>query len=296
LILAPHRLKSAHAHEALKHILLEGIVLLFVGGCLTLLLFAVWRYGILLPRVSGIPVLMYHIFCAGPQTRDRMTVHAADFSKQIEWLRNNGYQTLTLNQFLQHVEGKLERSQLPKKPILITVDDGYRSTFDIALPILKKNEFTAIAFIATHLVPANANDDTFVMAKEHLQAWVQAGMDIALHSHAHQNYRKITADAALEDLRIAEQLLSEWQVPFHPVIAYPFGALPRKQHPRTALIEALKLHGIRAGFRIGNRIQPFVTRRTQPNRRFAMLRVGIRGDESFFEFKTKVRKGRTKQF
>lgn len=56
------------------------------------------------------------------------------FHQQMAYLKNNGYRTISpemLFHFLKY------RHQIPKKSVLITFDDGYRSVFEYAVPILK---------------------------------------------------------------------------------------------------------------------------------------------------------------
>ena len=71
-------------------------------------------------KLYGVPVLNYH------QVNDKyhsaLTLDVAQFKKQMEYLHNEGYHTISLDDLYAYVtEGK----ELPDKPIVLTFDDGY---------------------------------------------------------------------------------------------------------------------------------------------------------------------------
>jgi peptidoglycan/xylan/chitin deacetylase (PgdA/CDA1 family) len=79
-----------------------------------------------------IPVLMYHHF--SNTYKNSITETQDAFLDQMTAIHKDGYTTITeeqLRDFYYH--GK----PLPKKPILITMDDGYKSNYDMAFPVLK---------------------------------------------------------------------------------------------------------------------------------------------------------------
>ena len=68
------------------------------------------------------------------------------FEKQMRFLYENGYKTLTSDEFFQY---KLGRLKLPKKSVFITFDDGWRNNYIYAYPVLKKYNLKATLFIVT---------------------------------------------------------------------------------------------------------------------------------------------------
>ena len=56
------------------------------------------------------------------------------FVRQIDWLKNNGYNFVSVDDILADREGHRD---LPPKAVLITFDDGYRSMYEHAWPLLK---------------------------------------------------------------------------------------------------------------------------------------------------------------
>src|SRR6202171_1537733 len=62
------------------------------------------------------------------------------FDEQLAELKRWNYQSITLEEWIAHKE---KRAELPRRPIIITFDDGYRSTYHSAWPILRRHGFSA---------------------------------------------------------------------------------------------------------------------------------------------------------
>lgn len=242
----------------------------------------------ILPSQSGIPILMYHEIHHA--RRDGLTVKTSDFSTQLNWLKSQGYLSVSLNDFLDFQDGKIKLAQLPEKPLLLTFDDGYRGLVNEALPVLKEQGFRASLFGTTSYFEERIqNEKSVYLSPAELRTWVESGMEVALHSHAHLSYKNSSAEDIIKDLAHEESLLKAWNIPYLRAIAYPFGARPKNA---VALHKALDNFGIRAAFRIGNRLFPL----TGKENRFEIKRIDIQGSDSFFEFCIKVKKGRAKLF
>lgn len=67
-----------------------------------------------------------------------------EFERQMEYLYENGYTTLKLQQV---VDFYYNDKALPEKSVLITFDDMYKSQLLYAYPILKKYNFSAVGFV-----------------------------------------------------------------------------------------------------------------------------------------------------
>jgi tetratricopeptide (TPR) repeat protein len=97
----------------------------------------------------AIPVLLYH----GITVSDHQdTVPLANFQQQMRALKQAGYQSISMKQMLDFLEGK---QALPPKPILITFDDARSDSFKYADPVLAEVGFKAVMFVpvsdvATH--------------------------------------------------------------------------------------------------------------------------------------------------
>src|SRR5262249_18606629 len=101
-------------------------------------------------RQLTIPILMYHRVApalpAGPDITRRLTVTSADFSAQMEWLKRHGWHAVTQRQVFDALE---RGARLPRKPIAITFDDGYRDVLWNASPVLTRLHMPATEYVIT---------------------------------------------------------------------------------------------------------------------------------------------------
>lgn len=90
---------------------------------------------------ANLEVLLYHNISENPQ--NDMEVSPAKFENDIKYLRENGFNTVSI----EDIEDFVFRGvNLPENPILITFDDGYYSNYEYAYPVLKKYDCKAVIF------------------------------------------------------------------------------------------------------------------------------------------------------
>ena len=99
-----------------------------------------------------ITVLTYHRV-AHPDAAEMLDQGVVDVTpeqleRQLAFVRR-WFQVVSLNDLLDHTRG---RKSLPRNPVLVTFDDGYRDNHDVALPILLRYGVRATFFIATDYV------------------------------------------------------------------------------------------------------------------------------------------------
>lgn len=68
-------------------------------------------------------------------------VTTKQFELHLDWLQQNGYHFVSVDQLIKAKEGKLK---LPTKPVLLTVDDGYQSFYQYAYPIIKQRKIPVV--------------------------------------------------------------------------------------------------------------------------------------------------------
>jgi peptidoglycan/xylan/chitin deacetylase (PgdA/CDA1 family) len=84
-----------------------------------------------------VPIVEYHAIqppVAG-SPYPQLFVPQADFEAQMTWLHDHGYEAVTLKTVERAWDG---RGELPKKPVVVTFDDGYRSQFVGGFPIMQR--------------------------------------------------------------------------------------------------------------------------------------------------------------
>lgn len=97
-------------------------------------------------QASNIPVIMYHHVTKHGGT---LSVSLKNFERQIRGLAENGYKTITANEFSDFMQGKIT---LPEKSVLLTFDDGYLDNWVYAHPVLKRYGLNAVLFAITGLI------------------------------------------------------------------------------------------------------------------------------------------------
>jgi peptidoglycan/xylan/chitin deacetylase (PgdA/CDA1 family) len=168
-----------------------------------------------------VPILCYHNL--GPQTRGRLLMSVSAFEEQMRYLKREGYRVITLKQFLEF--SALQR-QLPRKTVVLTFDDGWRSFKEYAYPILKELGYPATLFIYTDFVGAR-----IALSWPEIKELAQEGFDVQAHSKTHDDMRRKPAESEADyNRRMQAELvhpLSVFQqrVGQAPrILAYPYGS------------------------------------------------------------------------
>ncbi len=86
-------------------------------------------------------VLMYHSILKDPARAGKYVVSPDTLSSDIAWLLGAGYSFVSLGALVDFVDG---RGELPDKPVLLTLDDGYYNNLSYVLPILIEYDCCAV--------------------------------------------------------------------------------------------------------------------------------------------------------
>lgn len=178
--------------------------------------------GITEQGIQQVAILCYHRF--GNHCDSALCVPEEIFERQMKYLKDNGYHVITPERLLAFLDFK---QPLPKKSVMITVDDGYSSFYDVAYPILKKYGFTATLFVYTNFVGVSQK----ALSWEQLRELKQAGFTIGSHTIAHsdlskqgdnetdQEYKERLRREVMDSKKIIDTKLGQDTIFF----AYPFG-------------------------------------------------------------------------
>lgn len=145
---------------------------------------------------SYIPILMYHDVVP-KVTNSSAQVSINQFKNQLQALLNAGYTPIN---FADYAAYKAGTGGLPKKPIIITFDDGYKSNYTNAYPILKEMQIEATYFVITSVVgKVTAANDHFTW--EEAKEMEKSGLiDIQSHTHTHPNMSVLDENALLIEI------------------------------------------------------------------------------------------------
>lgn len=161
--------------------------------------------GLAIDGYQAVPILSYHHFAENCESN--LCISASVFDQQMRYLKNNGYRVITMRELLGFMQ---YRHAIPKRSILITIDDGYRSAYDIAYPVLKKCGFTATLFIYTDYVGVSRSAITW----DQLREMKADGFGIGSHTISHCDLTKKRTGENYQDYlaRIKREIFGSKQI------------------------------------------------------------------------------------
>jgi peptidoglycan/xylan/chitin deacetylase (PgdA/CDA1 family) len=166
------------------------------------------------PHTGPVPILEYHVLGEAPADAPypELYVRRPDFRHEIEWLDRNGYEAVTLEQV---EEAWYEGGTLPRKPVVLSFDDGYRPQYTFALPQLRKHGWAGLL---------NLKAEGSELYESNVQSMIAAGWEVAAHTIHHLDLTELDAEALREEVAGSRRILRrEYGVPVRN-FCYPSGA------------------------------------------------------------------------
>jgi len=243
-----------------------------------------------------IRILFYHSI---DDSGSSMSASLEIFERQMAFLKAEGYRALSMSDYLNN---QCHDDAASRKSVLITFDDGFKSIYLHAFPILKRYGFTATIFLATDYIADSAHwisrdldliEDVILKSsakKKDLEKIKQAsgfpllswseitemsdyGIEFGSHTASHLWLGRTTREKAREDILRSKAVIGK--ILNRPVdwFSYPYSDYT----PETKEIVR------ELGFRAACGGDPRVDR--LPNDLYGIKRTGPAPMESFFEFK-----------
>lgn len=187
-------------------------------------------------RKWEMPVIMYHRVIENESEGGVHGTHVTieNFRKQMEYLKNQGYQTVTFEDLLNNNYKK--RFDRENKWIMLTFDDGYKDNYTNAFPILKEYGFKCTIYLVSHLqynkwdvdVPENPEKEFTLMNLQELKELREYGIEFGGHTMNHPRLTRLSLEEVekeiFESKKVLEERLGERLVSF----AYPYGDLNKE--------------------------------------------------------------------
>ncbi|PZU86350.1 MAG: polysaccharide deacetylase [Chryseobacterium sp.] len=227
---------------------------------------------------NRLTILMYHQI--EKNSTEKLTISPENLEKQFSYLKDNGFNSIFFS----------EINLISRKKIILTFDDGYENNLQYLPSLLEKYNLKATIFIATEFIQKGYRSYK-MMTFEDIRNLDREKIEIALHSHHHENFRNSTMDFIENDLIDNMLILDKEGITYSKILAYPYGGYPKDNQKKSDFFLLLKKIGIEFAVRIGNRINYFPTQKP-----YELCRIDIKGDESLIKFKLKVIFGRLKPF
>ncbi len=230
---------------------------------------------------------MYHNITPKPDLSSGLTLSVAKFEEQLNFLVEYG--------FVSYFVSELENLDfIANKSVAITFDDVTENQLLYALPLLQKYKIKATFFIPFSYVGKTDlwnNGSEKIMSVAQLKLLDTTVVELGHHSFFHKRYDSIMMEEIQLDFDKSFQFISENQLKVNAALAYPYGNFPKKEPQKTEFFSLLEKNNIKLAFRIGNRVNTFPFKN-----KFEINRIDIKGQDSLFSFKWKLRLGKLRLF
>lgn len=165
---------------------------------------------------DGVPVLKYKR--VNDVDKNETTLSVEQFDAQMKYLVDEGYSVISPTELLDAWEGK---NSLPKKPVVITFDDGHIDAYKNVFPILQKYKLKATFFVATDTINLYPDCLTWQQAQEMQNSGFA---DIESRTLSNKDLTKVYSRDKLWDQIYGSKQAIEWYLK-KPTnfIAYPLG-------------------------------------------------------------------------
>lgn len=204
-----------------------------------------------------VPVLMYHVVESPKPGAPLPELYVAkdEFAAEMKALARAGFQGVTADQ----VEAAWWRGgSLPPKPIVISFDDGYRSHYTVARPVLRRLHWPGVLSLAI----ANLKSRSGLTATQ-VKRLIEDGWEVDSHTISHSDLTTLDPKRLRHELRDSRRIIRYvFGVPAHN-FTYPAGKY------NASVIEAVKASGYRGALTVAPGLaspdEPFELKRIRVN-------------------------------
>ena len=235
-------------------------------------------------KADRIPIFTFHRIVSDKLKHEKFEENewaaSADvFEEQIKYLYDNGYKTISMDEFYCWYRKKCD---FPKKTVMITFDDGNADDYYLVMPILRKYNYKATTFI----VGARTLDIDENPYDENIRTFITREL-ITKTKNIYPNleYQSHTYDLHYVDSNKKERVLNASQQEIYDdfennksfgfkYLAYPYGIYNDK------IIKALKKYKYNLAFTF--RVHECATRE---NNQYEIPRIKINGFSDVEEIK-----------
>ncbi|MBA4383720.1 MAG: hypothetical protein C0410_03210 [Anaerolinea sp.] len=211
------------------------------------------------------PILLYHRVSTNSETQDsQYNIPPEKFEEQMQWLFDNGYQTITVSDLANLI---YNGGEIPLRPVVITFDDGNLDMYDNVFPILKKYGYVATFYVVESYV--NGKD---MVSADQLKELIKNGWEIGSHSKTHSHLPALNEENLPEEIRLSKLNLEEKLGVGINSFAYPFGEI------NDNIIRLTSNFGYKSAVGLGNSVTHSI------NSIFYLYRIEIKNYFSMDEF------------
>lgn len=181
-------------------------------------------------ELPWIPILVYHRVVrevTGPDPFG-ICVTVPQFEYQMSYLRRRGYQSVSLGD-VECLLGANRRGLAPRRPIVITFDDGYIDTYTNAFPVLRMYGLDATVLLVsgriggTNLWDRGIAETTPLLGREEIREMADYGIKFGSHSVTHTRLPKLSSQEAQREIVDSKAALEDLLGTEVRTFGYPYG-------------------------------------------------------------------------
>lgn len=162
-----------------------------------------------------IPILMYHSIC-NDDPNNSLMIPTEMFAEQMEWLRENDFTAMSMDEVIE----AMNTGKVPKRPVLITFDDGYADNYINAFSELKNNNLKGTFFIISDTI---TEEGGYYMSTSMLKEMKEAGMEIENHTANHLELNNLSREDAIDSIKRGQEFLRSVIGSNGNYLCYPIG-------------------------------------------------------------------------
>ena len=142
------------------------------------------------PRAStaAVPILMYHVIASAPAGAPfpGLYVPRAEFVAQMRSLAQAGYHAVTLDRVWNAWRGE---ARLPPRPVVLSFDNGYRTQYTVARPVLQRFGWVGDENLQLIGLPPKQGG----LGRPEVRALVAAGWELDTQGYSHADLIRLDA-------------------------------------------------------------------------------------------------------
>ncbi len=169
-----------------------------------------------------IPVLMYHQVLEKKEMEEaqkslhKIFIQKENLEKHLKLFKKTKIQTLGFEDLYKYKNGLLDLETFPKKPLVLTFDDGYRNMLNFVAPLLQKYNFKAVLYLLADLGVCHNVWDAgesplwpLLSKKERQDIFESKVFEIGSHGFRHEKITKMNEFEAMEELMGSRKALEK---------------------------------------------------------------------------------------
>lgn len=164
--------------------------------------------------LADVTIFAYHRF--GDAKYPSTSISIEKLRKDFQYLKDNGYRVAPLKEIVDTLK---QNQPLPKKTVVLTIDDGYRSFYQNGLEVFKEFNYPFTVFICSDATNKRYGD---YMRWNEIKETLKYG-EAALHTHTHPHMTYMSDKAIKEEVKDGIKLFKEKLGFTSPYFAYPYG-------------------------------------------------------------------------